>query len=84
MIAHASRVLAHSSTSIGLAVLLKKPIEIIELLCLLDRPEGRLMIAMKQALARGDYATRYLGTPEVLAKPRKAGEVLLEWLNQSK
>ena len=84
MIAHASCVLAHSSTSIGVAVLLKKPIEIIELLCLLDRPEGRLMIAMKHALARSDYATRYLGTQEVLAKPHKAGEVLLEWLNQSK
>ena len=83
LIRGATRVLAHSSTSIGMAVMLNKPIEIVELLCLLGRPEGRLMIAMKKALARGDYATRYLGTPEALAKPRRPAELLKEYLDVS-
>jgi hypothetical protein len=68
LIAHAAFVLAHSSTAVSLAVLLGKPVRIIIPDCLKGRQEGRNALAMQAALARGDYLTRYLGTPEAIAK----------------
>lgn len=60
VVAHASLVLAHSSTAVSFAVLLGKPVRIIIPDCLKGRPEGRNALAMQAALDRGDYRRRYL------------------------
>ena len=78
LIAHSSLVIAHSSTAIGMAVLLRKPIKLVIPHCLIGRPEQRHIEAMGDALERGreDYITRYLGTPEAMNERRRPEAVL--------
>ena len=77
LVAHASWIVAHSSTAVSFAVLRNKPITILHLPCLQGRSEGRHAHAMEAALKNyADYTQRYLGIPEAMAAKRTPMEAL--------
>ncbi len=83
LVAHADLVIAHSSTALSFAVMMKKNIKLVIPPCLIGRPEQRNIEAMGQALAKGcgDYMERYLATSACFGNRRTVQEATESYFN---